>query len=204
MKFLFDSHGFFEEVSYIPFFQGLVAVFFNGGITFLTTILTLLWLAAYSQDTAIEVLDTIGTELFAYSFLSSFVTWFIIAFILFLVIFVAGKRRLEMFEVISMAGLGFVPLAFASLIELIATAYLSVQTPATGAATTTHVLIGGEFGMTPALIMFGIHGISLIWSGHIWVGATQQLGGVSPGKATFTAAGLIALLFIELVFLALL
>ncbi len=204
MWFLFDSHGFFEERAAIPFFQGLVAVFMNGGITFLTTMATLPWLAAASRNNIPAVLDEVGLRLFAYSFFSSFFTWFIMAVIFYIFIIWDGSGRIEFFSVLSMAGLGFVPMVFASVIEFIATIYYTLTVSASEITTTTHILIGGEFGLFPAIAMMVIHTICLLWSGHVWIGGVHQLGGVSPTKSTVAVIFIVLVLLAELVFLALL
>jgi|AntDeeMinimDraft_4_1070355.scaffolds.fasta_scaffold03030_4 hypothetical protein len=204
MRFLFDSHRYFEERSDVPFFQGLVAVFMNGGITFLTTIITLIWLAAAGKDNIALVIENVGLTLFVYSFFSSFLTWFVMAVIFYLFILWDGIGRMEFFSMLSMAGLGFVPLMLASAIELVATVYFAIKIPASSVATTTHVLIGGEFGLIPAVAMMAIHTLMLLWSGHVWIGGVHQLGGVSPGKSTFAVLLIVLVLWVELLVLALL
>jgi len=204
MWFLFDSHGYFEERADVPFFQGMVAVFMNGGVTFITTIITLLWLATAGQESVSIILEQIGLTLFVYSFFSSFFTWGIMAIVFYLFILWDGVGRIELFTVLNMAGLGFVPLMFASVIELGATLYYALTISPTQVATTTHVLIGGEFGLIPAIAMMVIHIIMLLWSGHVWIGGVHQLGGVSPTKATAAVLIIVAVLIIELIALALL
>ncbi len=204
MWFLFDSHGYFEERASVPFFEGLVAVFMNGGVTFITTIVTLLWLATAAHDNIAIVINDVGLTLFVYSFFSSFLTWGIMAVVFYVFILWDGVGRIEFFTVLNMAGLGFVPLVFASIIELAATVYYSTQIPASGAATTTHVLIGGEFGLAAAVGMMVVHTLMLLWSGHVWIGGVHQLGGVSPTKSTVAVLLIVAVLWTEFVILALL
>lgn len=204
MWFLIDSHGYFEERASVPFFEGLVAVFMNGGITFLTTIVTLVWLAAAGQANIIHLVDQVGLTLFTYSFFSSFITWFLMGVIFYAFILWDGVGRTEFFSVLNMAGLGFVPLAIASVIEFVATVYYAFKIPATGVTTTTHILIGGEFGLLPAVGMMVVHTLMIFWSAHVWIGGVHQLGGVSPTKATVATLVMVAVLWIELVLLALL
>jgi len=126
------------------------------------------------------------------------------AIVFYLFILWDGIGRMEFFSMLSMAGLGFVPLMFASAIEFAATMYFASQIPADGVATTTHVLIGGEFGAIPAIVMIIVHTIMLLWSGHVWIGGVHQLGGVSPGKSTAAVILIILVLWLETVALALL
>lgn len=204
MWFLLDSHGYFEERASVPFFQGLVAVFMNGGITFITTIITLVWLASAGRENITIVLDQIGLTLFVYSFFSSFLTWGVMAAVFYVFIMWDGIGRIEFFAVLNMAGLGFVPLVFASFIELAATVYYAAVIPSSGVATTTHILIGGEFGLFPAVGMMVVHTLMLLWSGHVWIGGVHQLGGVSPTKSTIAVLLVVAVLWLELLVLALL
>lgn len=204
MWFLFDSHRYFEERSDVPFFEGLVAVFMNGGITFLTTIISLVWLAAAGKENISLIIEDVGLTLFAYSFFSSFLTWFLMAMVFYVFIIWDGIGRMDFFSILSMAGLGFVPLMFASAIEFVVTTYFAATVPANGVATTTHILIGGEFGLLPAILMMLVHTVMLLWSAHVWIGGVHQLGGVTPEKSTFAVLGIAVVLWLELIVLALL
>ncbi len=203
MWFLFDSHSYFEERTDVPFFEGLVAVFMNGGITFLTTIFTLIWLASGGQENIAFILDEIGLTLFTYSFFSSFITWFLMGIIFYIFIIWDGAGRIEFFTILNMAGLGFVPLMFGSIIEFVLTAYYATSEPVTQVAT-THILIGGAFGTFLAVFMMAIHTLMLLWSAHVWIGGVHQLGGVSPTKSTIAVLIIVAILWVELLILALL
>lgn len=204
MWFLLDSHRYFEQRSDVPFFQGLVSVFMNGGLTFMTTLVTLLWLGTADDDNIAIVIETVGLPLFTYSFFSSFIAWGAIATVFYLFIMWDGAGRIEFYSVLNMVGLGFAPLVFASMIELIATLYYSSSIQATEVATTTHILIGGEFGLFPAVGMMVVHTIMLLWSAHVWIGGVQQLGGVSPMKSTVAGVLMASVLWLELLVLALL
>jgi len=201
MWFLIDSHTYFEERSEIPFFEGLVAVFMNGGITFLTTIVTIVWMSRTGRETLLTALDTIGFALFVYAFLSSFVTWFIMGTFFYLFIFWEAESKVEFFPTVSMVGLGFVPLMFGSIIELVATIYYALTVPP-ASVTTTHALIAGAFGVIPMIAMMGIHMFVILWACHIWNGGVHQLGGVSPRKSTIVVLSIGSILLFELIILA--
>lgn len=202
MWFLIDSHTYFEERSEVPFFEGLVAVFLNGGITFLTATVTLMWMARTSSETLLTSLESTGFGLFVYAFLSSFVTWGIMGVTFYMFILWEGETRVEFFSILSMAGLGFVPLMIGSIIEFIITTHYSLTTPATS-ITTTHALIAGEFGILPMIVMMLIHALVILWSCHIWNGGVHQLGNVSPKKSIVAVLTIGAILFVELIILAL-
>lgn len=203
MWFLLDSHGYFEERTSVSFFQGLVAVFMNGGVTFITTMVTLLWISTGGGSAAV-VVNEIGISLFTYSFFSSFIMWFLIAIMFYGFIVWDGVGRIDFFTVLNMAGMGFTPLVFSSIIEFVVTIYYANAVTSSGIATTTHILIGGEFGILPAIGMMLIHTITLVWAAHIWIGGMHQLGRVSPKKSTGIVTLVSILMLVELIFLALL
>lgn len=203
MWFLIDSHTYFEERSEVPFFEGLVAVFMNGGITFLTTLMAIIWMSRKGRETIFIALETIGLGLFLYAFISSFFTWFLMGVFFYIFIFWEGETKVEFFPTISMAGLGFVPLMFGSIVELLATTYYAYTVPP-AEITTTHVLISGAFGIVPAIVMMIIHVFVILWACHIWNGGVHQLGGVSPRKSMIVVLSIGSILVFELIILSLL
>jgi hypothetical protein len=201
--FLFDSHGYFEERSEVPFFSALAAVFLTGGLRFLTSISTIIWLSGPEQNTILDLVNTLGLELFVYPFFVSFIKWALISVVFYLFALWAGQRTLDFFTTLRMTGLGFTPLLFSAAIELLATTYLTSSIPPSSVFTTTHLLIGGNLGLMPAIAMAIVHIITLLWAGHIWIGGIHQLGRVSPATATGITLPVLSALLIELIILAL-
>lgn len=204
MWFLFDSHGYFEERADVPFFQGLVAVFLTGGITFLTTITSLLWVSQSSPDTLTNAINAVSLHRFVFTFFSAFVMWTIITLLFYVFILWDGVGRIDLFTVISMTGLGFVPLAFYAFLELSVSVYLTSHATHPATEATTNAVLTGQFGLAPAAGVLLLYTLMILWSGHIWVGAVHQMGRISPTKATAISLVAVGLLFAEKVALALL
>lgn len=198
MWFLLYPFSFFENKTSIPFVSGFIGVFFDGGLALLTALTGVFWMSLGGSNALGTGFEIINLDVLSYTFLSSFVFWLGISTLVYAFFIWDSEYTTDYFTVISMCGLGFVPLSIASLFEFGATVVLAFQQPPQQDIATTHMLIAGEFSSITAVAVFSIHIASIVWCVCIWAAGVNKLGGVSLWKSTVLSAVIGAFLVVEL------
>lgn len=197
MRFLIDSHGYFEGRASVPFVPGLVAVLMTSGLNFFTSVVSFAWVNTLPADAVPPVLTDISVDTFASSFFLPFLMWLALATLLYIFTVFIGRIRVTYLTQLNVVGLGFVPLVAASAIELIMTSYYVLTASGGAVPATTFVLRAGGFGILPAVALVVVYVVAIVWGGHVWNGAIHQLGGISPRWSTAISVVVMTLVFIE-------
>lgn len=195
--FLVDSDRFFKERSTTPFLEGLIFVFFNGAMTFMTALTTLYFIIQHIPESSTAFIADTGIQLLSYMFLSSFLKWIGISVVFFVVVFLYGEKRLDGFEVLNITGLGFLPLVLASTAEFLLTALLFVRVDTVPIDNLAHVVLSGGFGILAALFISILHLVGIAWAVHIWKGGLMHMGKLSRGKTQIVTVGVAVIFIIE-------
>lgn len=198
MKYLVDPHGYFESRTSLSFFKGLVAVFFTGGFTFLIALESIVWMLPVSSHSFIVLMRNIGIYTLGYMFFGAFIWWAGTAFIVYIGVKVYGVG-MSYFDALSMTGIGFIPFLIGVTAELFITTYYLFTHPPSTAPLTSHIVLEGVFGWKPAVIVFAIRTVTLLWAGNIWLAGTHQMGRLTPLKSVLTAGTATVLLWTGLI-----
>lgn len=196
MRFLIDSHSYFEGRASIPFVPGLVAVLMTAGLDFFTSVVGLAWAESVRESGSGSSLSGVSVETFAYPFFSVFVAWFGLAALFYLFTLLNGTIRVRYLTQLNIVGLGFVPLVAVSAIEFTLTSYYALTVSVATAPGSTMVLRAGGFGILPVVGITVTSLVFLLWSGHVWNGGIHQLGGVSPRQSTTFSLIVVAMVFV--------
>lgn len=198
MRYLIDPHGYFEEHTSISFFKGLVAVFFTGGFSFLITIASVIWMLPETSEPFFELIQNVGTFSLSYMFFGAFIWWALVSFIIYASVKLYGVG-LSYYDALSVVGVGFVPLMTGIIIEFIITIYYLFTHPPVDTPLTAHVVLEGHFGIEPAIAVFLIRTVTLLWAGNIWLAGSHQMGRLTPSKSMITTGIVVVVLWLELI-----
>lgn len=197
MRFLLDSHRYFETRASVPFVPSAVAILMTAGFNFLAAVIGLAWASTASVESGLSAAGDISVSTFSYVFLTPFVGWVVFAGLFYAFILLNGRVRVGYFTQLNVVGIGFIPLEFASALEVGLTSYYALTVTATTPPNSALVLRAGGFGVGPTLLVAVVYLLALLWSGHVWNGAVQQLGRVSPRLSTAFVTTLVGVAFVE-------
>lgn len=203
MDYITSPSDYFTSSTRISFRKGSIAVFLNGGITFLTGLVTIGWMFQLEGIGPTLLTEGVGMSILLYTFFSSFVTWVIISTIFYTATAVVGRGAIGFTQALSITGLGFIPVVFGSTIELSLTFVSAIRSSPTEPTTTAHIILSGEMGIPLALAMYAIYFAMGIWSALIWHSAVRYVGKVAPYQSLILIGAITLVLFAELLYLGL-
>lgn len=197
---LLSPQVYFRDRTSIKFLPGFVAVFLVGGFSLFTALVGLFWVASSIPGERDSFLNAINVELFAYTFFSGFLLWFITATIFYGFVVWDGRESVDYFSILSVVGLGFIPLAITSCIELIITLIIFANNQPLNAISSAFILISGDYSTTVAGLLYALHGIGLLWTNYVWTGGLIEVGTVSKQKAIIFITMVDVLFILDFVF----
>lgn len=204
MWYLIDPHQYFEQRNGAPFFNAIVPVFLIGGLSFITTIANVVNIStSRNEEGLVEVVGYISDGWVVYSFLSPFIRWFVVGLLLYGFTMWFGTVGVDVFTSLNFGGIGFTPLVFSGMLDASVSVYYSFFTPLVPVEVSISPVTTGVYGWLSGLTSGLVFILCLLWSVHIWIGASHQLGGVTPRKSTLISIAIGGILVLERVVVSL-
>jgi len=191
---------YFHKRNTIPFGPAILAVFINASCSLLLVLITYLWAREINESVFYNILSSFGLQHLAYTFIGQFAVWLAIGAVLYIVAALFGNRFTYL-STLGVAGIGFIPLIPAVVIELVLSGLYIETATITAVPNTARILLVGAGDIVYTVIVWISYIISLTLAGYIWY------TGLSVGTSVrgfYSLLGVFAALIIyvaELVFM---
>lgn len=198
--YLFTPDSYFYERTNVPFIYAIIVVFVYSGANLISTIIS--FATVFSGGTTPDSVSISGLTLM-YSLSTGVLAWLLIGMIFYGVILWYGETTIDLYTSINAVGISIAPIAIVSFIDMVVTFYLSITGGNPGLTTITFSVLGGEYGIIPALALFLLYIGSIVWTAYIWSSYLNKMGDVKRKKAKIVSGATGSVILLQYIILAL-